>query len=119
MTASLYQSGSSGGAVTACCAAASSSSVDGFMKALQEIVEVALAAHARAQAQDMRRGPLRVEHHEVAGAVPQEALVGQQVVHLVRAVRGKAEHVEIELQPAGLGVVRVEVHHGEDRVVAA
>ena len=70
------------------------------------------------QPQDVRRRAGRVEDHEVAPAVPQEARFGQQIVHLVGAVCGRTEDFGVELEPAGLAVLRVQVHHADDDIRA-
>src|SRR5512134_3605215 len=114
MTASRYHSGSTAAASWAVPAGALSRSR--FMP-LQEVVEVALGAHAPAQHEEMRRRARRVELDEVAPPVPQVARAGEQLVHLVGGARVHAERLEVELDPAALRVVRVEVDDGEDGVL--
>src|SRR5580704_3513336 len=95
MTASLYQRGSPAAgrrlAGPSTCAfipiprCAKQSSVQARtmpVYALQKIVEIALRADPAADAEDVGGGVLRIERHEVAGATPEEAGTGEQVVHL-------------------------------------
>src|SRR5262245_52222030 len=105
MTASLYQSAS-------CAGASSAVSSVGFIRSplSEEVIEVLLAMHARQHAEDVCRNARRIELHEIACALPQVARAGQQVVHLVLRSRLYAERCEIELDPAGVRVVRIQVH---------
>src|SRR6478736_2137513 len=56
---------------------------------------------------------LRVEHHEVAAAVPRIAARRDQVLDLVGVSRRA-----VEVDMAGLRVAHVEVHAHQDQVVA-
>src|SRR5688500_15920750 len=109
MTASLYQSGSST-RPTAMSAVARAASVSAFIRgcansALHEVIEIAFAMVLRAQTQHVRRADVRIEHHEVARAVPHEARVGDQIMHLIRLLRLQPERRQVELDPAALCVL--------------
>ncbi len=43
--------------------------------------------------------------------MPKVACVAQQVVNLEGLIRIKPEFGEWQLQPAGVGVMRIQVHH--------
>src|SRR6185437_13707976 len=131
MTASLYQSGSSlkgrlGGRAPAACGSVGlmtasrmvALEVEGGARCLQVIVEVALAADAAADAQNMSRGICRVQRHVIASALPQEARPGEQVVGLegrggIAAVARTRRQQAVGRHPARLGVVRVEIDDDE------
>src|SRR5262245_14603240 len=76
---------------------------------LEEILEVALGADARLDLEDARRQSGRVQLDEVARAVPEVALIREQVVDLERLPVLQPELGQRQVDPAGLGVVRVEV----------
>src|SRR5580700_5597051 len=103
MTASLYQSGSRG------CAA-----LGGFTSG--KVVEVQLAAHVVADAQDMGSRVLRIERDVVARPFPQVARAGEQIVRLEGLSGRHADRMQIDLEEAGLRVVRVEIDDGEHRL---
>src|ERR1700682_6818040 len=63
--------------------------------------------------EDMRRQGLRIELHEIAPAGPGVDAAAQQVAHFVGQVLSPAD-----IQPAGLHVARIEVHHQQDQIVA-
>src|SRR5262245_27097720 len=125
MTASLYQSGSAGAATAGVSVrSGTSSSTAAFLstrssmrgRPSEEVVEVAFGPHPAAQAQDVRRQSLGVELHEVPPALPDVARVGQEVMHLERALLLEAERGRVELDPARMRVVRVEVDDDHDHV---
>src|SRR5438876_354941 len=120
MTASLYQSASSAGRAASTTAAASAAGRSSFIGggASEEIVEIALAAQARAQVHHMRRAALRVQADIVARAVPEEVRFAQQVMHLVGLAGLQSEGFEIDFHPAALRMVRVEVDDADDDVQA-
>src|ERR1043166_8045866 len=63
--------------------------------------------------EDVRRQGVRIELHEIAPPLPGVVPGGDEIVQLV-SVAGRA----VEIYPACLHVVRVEVHRDEDQVVA-
>ena len=63
------------------------------------------------------RGNTRgIEQHEIAPPIPKIARAGQQVVHLIWLTFIDAQPFEIELDPAGLHVMRIEIDDGNDDV---
>src|SRR4051812_1647519 len=60
----------------------------------QEIIEIPFRTDLLAQQEDVCCGTRRVQLNEVAGAVPEEALVGEQVVHLEGGSRRDRKLVE-------------------------
>src|ERR1700733_3065947 len=118
MTASLYQSASSvsdpvsaGGSTAAVWA-----SFIGEL-ALDVIVEIMLGAQVPPQPEEVGWQALGVEHHVVARSAPLVGLVTQQVVHLVRTLGIELQRFKIEIDPAGLRMVRIEVHDHQNGVV--
>src|SRR6266576_5407579 len=65
------------------------------------------------QGQDVGGQRRRIEPNVVAGTAPAELHAGEQILDLVRAVGRQAQVAEGKVDPAGLGVVRVEVHHDQ------
>src|SRR4051812_38638634 len=110
--ASLYQSGS-----FRFWSVISSLAPPAVRKSSKEVVEIALRAHAAADAEDVRRHLPRVELHEVARTVPEETGAGQEIVHLERLPHLETERREIEVDPPRLHVVRIEVDDDDDRAV--
>src|SRR3954470_21674438 len=93
MTASLYQSAVSG---SAGCASAT-----------------ATTWLFSRNTEDVRRERVRVELHEVAPPLPGVVAGGDQIVQFVSVARRA-----VEIQPAGLQVVRIEVDRDQDEIVA-
>src|SRR5947209_9487299 len=62
--------------------------------------------------EDVRRQRVRVELHEIAPPVPAVVPGGDEIVQLVSVARRA-----VEIDPAGLRVVRIEVHRDEDQIV--
>src|SRR3954465_2670731 len=93
MTASLYQSAVSG---SAGCASATATSW----------------LFSR-NTEDVRRECVRIELHEVAPPLPGVVAGGGKIVQCVSGA-GRA----VEIQPAGLRVVRIEVDRDQDEIVA-
>src|SRR5687767_990351 len=102
MTASRYQSAESGS-----CAAAGSVRTSG------EVIEASVRSPVYTE--DMRGKLVRVELDVVAPAGPFVLRAAEEVVHL-EALAGR--DVEGQLHPAGLGVLRIEVDHHQDDVLA-
>src|SRR5437667_6873018 len=105
MTASLYQSASPIGRCPA--------RVDCNAAALWTIGHGGLVW---LQGEDVGGQRRRIESNVVAGAAPAELHAGEQVLDLVRPVGRQAQVGEGQVDPAGLGVVRVQVHHRQDDV---
>ena len=76
-----------------------------------------LQAQQPPQLQDVRRHAPGIEHYVIAAAAPLVALVAQQIVHLVGRRLVESEPRQVELDPARLYVMRIEVHHHDDHVV--
>src|SRR5580700_5598137 len=100
MTASLYQCGSSG-----------CDEVGLFTSG--KVIEVALAAHLVADAEDMRGRVARIERYVVARPLPEVACAREQIMHLESLRVGEPDRGQIELDEARLRVMRIEVHDHE------
>src|SRR5688572_30589514 len=101
MTASRYQSAESGS-----CAAAGSVRTSG------EVIDASVRSPVYTE--DMCGKFVRIELDVVAPAAPFVSRAAEEVVHLV-ALPGR--DVEREVDPAGLGVLRVYVDHHQDHIV--
>src|SRR5688572_19569020 len=102
MTASRYQSAESGSR-----AAAGSTRTSG------EVIEASVRSPVYTE--DMRGKLVRIELDVVAPAGPLVLRAAEEVLHLVGFLR---RDVESELDPAGLGVLRIEVHQDENQIFA-
>src|ERR1700760_4782593 len=102
--ASMYQSGSPGWAV------------GGSAEACGARARV--STELAPDGEDVGRLPVRVQHHEVGCAAPRVALAREQVVDAEICVGHESQLGEVQRHPAALHVVRVEVHHHEQRVIA-
>src|SRR4030065_1125544 len=112
MTASLYHNGSSA-------SGAGIGFSSSFKRApLQVVIEIMLAVHAPAQAEDVRRCHLRVKLDVVACAIPEKARTTQQIMHLIGAPARQAEALERHLDPAALAGVRIEIDYVQHDVSA-
>src|SRR5437870_5808989 len=109
MIASLYQRDVSGAAAAAGATTATGAVSSNTPGPSEEVVEIALGARRTPYAEYVRGHPLRIEQDVVARTVPHVTRVGQQVMHLERVICVDAERLEIEHDPAGLRVVRVEI----------
>src|SRR6185312_1006611 len=124
MTASLYQSASTASAAPAAAAAlvaaaapAAPEKLKSFIwRASQVVIEIPFAAHAPPQSEDVGGRSLRVEHDVVVAAPPYIPLIAQQIVHLIGLVGVELQCGDIEVQLAGLGPMRVEVHHRQNDI---
>src|SRR5215469_8640654 len=125
MTASLYQSESCAGAGSGTCAGVCGTGVRSTWTLIgrsresdgsEEVVEIPLAAHRMPHTQNVRRSGCRIEQYEVAGTAPKEMGSRQQVMRLKWPAGIEAKRCEIELQPAGLPVMGIEVGDDDDRI---
>ena len=82
----------------------------------QVILEIPLRPDATADPEDMCGDDVGVELHEVAAAGPGVARVGDEAVDLERPGAVDAEGGEIEFDPAGLRVVRIDADYRDDDV---
>src|SRR6185437_3138279 len=80
-------------------------------RASQVVVEIPFAAHAPPQSEYVGGRSLRVEHDVVVAAPPYIPLLAQQVVHLIGLVGIELQCGDVEVQLAGLPLMRVEIHH--------
>src|SRR5438105_9541139 len=110
MTASRYQSGELPSR-----AGLGIAFTDEFLPS-QEVFEVVFGADALADPEHVGRHHVRVELDEVVLAMPLEPLFGDEVMDLVGLSRIDLEVPQGQMDPSGLGVVRIEVHHDEDEV---
>jgi len=82
---------------------------------LHEVVEIVLGADLLADPEDVSRYHLGVQLDEIARRIPLVACLAQQVVGLEGLGR-EPQFGEWQLQPAGVGVVRIQVHHCQNDV---
>ena len=83
---------------------------------LNVVVEIPLAAHSSPNTEDMSGDKLWVEFNVVPGFLPEITGVAQEVMHLVRLLRINIQVIKRELYPAGLSVMRIEVHNHQNNV---
>src|SRR5918993_5350838 len=109
MTASLYQSGSS---------AAANSRVDFFSTFIvsHEIIEILFAPDAAADAEDMGGSRVRVKLDVISLAVPEKSGAAHEIMGLIRLARLELQRLDRNLHPAGLRVMRIEVHDDDDHI---
>src|ERR1700733_7893293 len=119
MTASLNQSASSTSSPDGVAGSFAADWATSFIatSASQEVVEIVLGAQVPPQLQDVRRHAPGIEHYVIAAAAPLVALVAQQIVHLVGRRLVESERRQVELDPARLYVMGIEVDHHDDHVV--
>src|SRR5205823_10025723 len=85
---------------------------------LQEVLKIPLRANLSSNPENMGGDDFRVQLHVIPWAMPSVARAREELVDLVRAVRVEVQGVEVELDPAGLRIVRVDVDDGQDDVVS-
>src|SRR5581483_8030036 len=113
--ASLYQSGSSSRTPPT---APSRRARPFSLITSRKVLEVLLPAGPPPEPQDVGRQRVRAQLDVVPRAIPQVAARAQQVVYLVGLRRLDAQRVEWQVDPARLRVMRVQVNHRQDQVVA-
>src|ERR1700716_4357576 len=116
MTASLYQSASSAARPDDAAGSIAGDFSSFIFGGSKVVVEILLAAHAPPQSEYVRWCAQRVEHDVVMPSPPDVTLVAQQIVHLVRLLGIECQRLDVEVDPPGLRLMRVEVHHGQDDV---
>src|SRR6266511_3019597 len=85
---------------------------------LQEVLKIPFRPYLSPKPENVRRHHLRIQLHVIPWPVPCVARARQQLVDLERAVGVEVQGIEVELDPAGLRIVRVDVDDGQDDVVA-
>src|SRR5579875_1700655 len=103
MIASLYHSDCTG-------------SVTASERPLEEIIEVVFGAHAPAHAKNVSGHFLWIELHVIVRALPEVAILGDQIVHLIFLMRFQLKIVQRKIKPAGLPVMGIEVDDDHDDV---
>src|SRR3954462_4983251 len=100
MIASMYHSGSPGRAVGGWAAAC--------------VARARVSMELAPDDEDVGGLSVGVEHHEVGRAAPREGIAPEAVLDAEVHVARQAELREVQVHPAALDVVRVEVHHDQD-----
>src|SRR2546430_311768 len=85
---------------------------------LQEVLKIPLRPYLSPNPENVSRHNLRIQLHVIPWAMPSVARAREELVDLERAVRVEAQGIEVELDPAGLRIVRVDVDDGQDDVVS-
>src|SRR2546430_15091640 len=83
-----------------------------------EVIEVALGSQPAAQAQHVRGTDLRIELDVVAWPAPEVPRVGEQIVRLEHFAGIDAQLDQIQVDPARLRVMRIEVDDHQHRARA-
>src|ERR1700693_5023845 len=117
MTASLYQSASSifSPTVSVSGTAVAASFIN---RVSPEIIKIAFFANQPAQLKNVCRRALRIQHHVVVAPAPEVALLAQQIGHLVGLSVIELQGAQVQIHPAGLYLVGIEVDYGQDRSAA-
>ena len=83
---------------------------------LDKIIKVTFAADPTPQPEDMSRNHVWVKFNKVSGSIPEKASITQKIMDLVGMLWQNPQSLEIELQPAAVSVMGVEVHHNQDNI---
>src|SRR5688572_11133870 len=85
---------------------------------LKVVLKVPFRPHATPDPEDVCRDDMRIQLYVVAASLPRVARAAEEVVDLEAATGLQAEGSEVKVDPAGVGVVRVDVHHTDDDVLS-
>ena len=66
---------------------------------------------------DVRRLHARPQHHVITAAGPCITGVVQQIFDNIQIARRQAQAREIEIDPAGLLIIRIEIHDHQDYIL--
>jgi hypothetical protein len=83
---------------------------------LQKVVKIVFSADLFPDTEDMSRHHLGVQFNEIAPGMPKVACVAQQVVDLEGLIRVKSQFGERQIHPAGVGVMRIQIHHSQNDI---
>src|SRR5580698_922113 len=118
MTASLYQSGSAASMPLTGAASRVGACTSFIGRSSHVVVEIFLAAHPPTQPENVRRSAVWFEQYVIAPPAPQESLVAQQIMHLIRPIRSEIQRFDIQVYPAGLRRIRVQVDDRQYHIAA-
>src|SRR5438552_7233560 len=82
------------------------------------VLKIPLRPDSSADAENVRRNHVRIQLHEISRTVPRVPRAAEKIVNLKRAIGVELQSGEVELDPARLCVVRVDVDRAENHVVA-
>src|SRR5689334_12968415 len=83
---------------------------------LKVVIKIRFRANPSAHVQDVRWEALRQQFYIVSRSLPQVAAFAKQIVNLKGMSCVEAEGMKVEINPARLGVNRIEIHDDDDDV---